>query len=124
MNRAISLTLAFLAITAALPAAAHESSGLRLRNDPLATLDLIDANRGCSLCDRGHRPASRSTCRVSAGALDTIGFTRGVSLSVGAGSVAAQRIQNLSRWPVCGKAGARGALPVRNQLSRFRKAAH
>jgi hypothetical protein len=49
MNRAISLTLVLLAITAALPAAAQESGGLRLGNNPLATLDVIDANRGCPL---------------------------------------------------------------------------
>jgi hypothetical protein len=49
MNRAISLTLALLVITAALPAAAQESGGLRLRNDPLATLGVIDTNRGCPL---------------------------------------------------------------------------
>ena len=49
MTRAISLTLVLLAITAALPAAAQESGGLRLRGNPLATLDVIDANRGCPL---------------------------------------------------------------------------
>ena len=43
MNRAISLTLVLLAITAALPAAAQESGGLRLRSNPLATLNQIDA---------------------------------------------------------------------------------
>ena len=49
MTRAISLTLVLLATTAALPAAAQDSGGLRLRGNPIATLDLIDANRGCPL---------------------------------------------------------------------------
>src|ERR1700722_5156426 len=47
MNRVTALALAMLTITAALPAAAQESGGLRLRNNPLATLDLIDCTRGC-----------------------------------------------------------------------------
>ena len=53
MNRVTCLALAMLSITAALPAAAQDSGGLRLRNNPLATLDLIDANRGCPLSSTG-----------------------------------------------------------------------
>jgi hypothetical protein len=49
MNRATSLALALLATAVALPATAQESGGLRLRDNPFATLDLIDANRGCPL---------------------------------------------------------------------------
>ena len=49
MNRAISLTLVLLAVTAALPAAAQESGGLRLHSGASATLNAIDANRGCPL---------------------------------------------------------------------------
>jgi hypothetical protein len=51
MTRAISLTLVLLAITAALPAAAQESGGLRLRGNPIATLN----------------QASRSMCKASVG---------------------------------------------------------
>jgi hypothetical protein len=56
MTRAISLTLVLLATTAALPAAAQDSGGLRVRSNPLATLNQIDADtsRGCS------RPAPAS----------------------------------------------------------------
>jgi hypothetical protein len=146
MTRATSLALAFLAITAALPAAAQESGGLRLRGNPLATLDLIDANRGCPLSStsvtvgvnkafgagssatqglgtfagatgsRGCRPLVTTQVAVGAnlalgsrsqagqsisvqgqrGALATVDFSRGVNIGVGAGSVAAQRIQNLT----------------------------
>ena len=146
MTRAISLTLVLLATTAALPAAAQDSGGLRLRGNPIATLDLIDANRGCPLSStsvtvgvnkafgtgssatQGLRTVASSTgnsgCRplvttqvaVGAnlalgagsqagqsinvqgqrGALDSISFTRGINIGVGAGSVATQRIQNLT----------------------------
>jgi hypothetical protein len=146
MTRAISLTLVLLAITAALPAAAQESGGLRLRSNPLATLDQINANRGCPLSGTsvtvgvnksfgtgssatqglgtvhgstgsgGCRPLVTTQVAVGAnlalgsgshagqlinvqgqrGALATIGFTRGINIGVGAGSVAAQRIQNLT----------------------------
>jgi hypothetical protein len=146
MNRAISLTLALLAITAALPAAAQDSGGLRLRSNPLATLDVIEANRGCPLSSTSVTvginkafgngssatqrlgtsagPTGNGGCRplvstqVAAGAnlalgsgsqagqsinvqgqrgaLATIDFTRGVNISAGAGSVAAQRVQNLT----------------------------
>jgi hypothetical protein len=40
--------LAILALAIALPAAAQERGGVQLRN-PMATLDKIDANRGCPL---------------------------------------------------------------------------
>ena len=148
MTRALSLTLVLLAITAALPAAAQESGGLRLRSNPLATLDQIDtdASRGCALSSTsvtvgvnkafgtgssatqrlgtvagptgsgGCRPLVSTQVAVGAnlalgsgsqagqsisvrgqrGALDSIAFTRGVNVGVGAGSVAAQRIQNLT----------------------------
>jgi hypothetical protein len=146
MTRSTSLALALLAITAALPAAAQESGGLRLRSSPLATLDVIDANRGCPLSSTsvtvgvnkafatgssatqrlgtfagptgngGCRPLVNTQVAVGAnlalgsgsqagqsisvqgqrGALATIDFTRGVNIGAGAGSIAAQRIQNLT----------------------------
>ena len=146
MNRALSLTLVLLSVTAALPAAAQERGGLRLGNNPLATLDVIDANRGCPLSstsvtvgvnkafgtgssamqrlgtvsgvtgNSGCRPLVSTQVAVGAnlalgtgsqagqsisvtgqrGALDSIAFTRGVNVGIGAGSVAAQRIQNLT----------------------------
>jgi hypothetical protein len=145
MNRATSLALALLAITAALPATAQERGGLRAGNNPLATLDVIEANRGCPLSSTsvtvginkafgngssatqrlgtsagatgngGCRPlvstqvatganlglGSRSQADQSInvqgqrGALGSIGFTRGVNVGAGGGSVANQRIQNL-----------------------------
>ncbi len=49
MTRATSLTLVLFAITAALPAAAQERGGLHLGGNSLATLEQIDANRGCPL---------------------------------------------------------------------------
>jgi hypothetical protein len=61
MTRAISLTLVLPALSAALPAAAQDSRGLRLRSNPLATLDLIDADASL----QGQR-----------GALATTTFTR------------------------------------------------
>jgi hypothetical protein len=148
MTRAISLTLVLLATTAALPAAAQDSGGLRLRGNPIATLDQIEANtsRGCPLSStsvtvgvnkafgtgssatQGLRTVASSTgnsgCRPlvttqvavggnlalgagsqagqsinvqgQRGALDSISFTRGINIGVGAGSVATQRIQNLT----------------------------
>jgi hypothetical protein len=148
MTRAISLTLVLLATTAALPAAAQDSGGLRLRGNPIATLDQIEANtsRGCPLSstsvtvgvnkafgtgssatqglrtvagstgNSGCRPLVTTQVAVGAnlalgagsqagqsinvqgqrGALDSISFTRGINIGVGAGSVATQRIQNLT----------------------------
>jgi hypothetical protein len=146
MNRATCLALTVLAITAALPAAAQESGGLRLRSNSSATLDLIEANRGCPLSStsvtvgvnkafgtgssanqrlgtvpsptgsRGCRPlvstqvvaganlalgsGSQAGQSIAAngqrGALGTFDFTRGVNASVGAGSLANQRLQNLN----------------------------
>jgi hypothetical protein len=146
MNRATCLAMALLAITPALPVAAQESGGLRLRNNPLATLDLIDANRGCPLSSTsvtvgvnkafatgssatqrlgtfggptgngGCRPLVNTQVAVGAnlalgsgsqagqsinvqgqrGALATIDFTRGVNIGAGSGSIATQRIQNLT----------------------------
>jgi hypothetical protein len=110
MNRAISLTLVLLAMTAALPAVAQESGGLRLRNDPLATLGVIDANRGCPLSStsvtvgvnkafaRGSSatqqlstlggPTGRGGCRP----LVSTQVAAGVNLSLGSGSQAGQSI--------------------------------
>jgi hypothetical protein len=146
MNRATSLTLALISIAAALPATAQESGGLRLRGNSMATLDAIDANRGCPLSstsvtvgvNKAFGSGSQATQRLGTasgtsspsgcrplvttqvvaganlalgtgsqagqsigvqgqrGALRTIGFTRGVNMSVGAGSLATQRIQNLT----------------------------
>ena len=116
MNRVTCLALAMLSITAALPAAAQDSGGLRLRNNPLATLDLIDANRGCPLSSTSVTVGVNTQVAVGAnlalgsasqagqsinvqgqrGALATIDFTRGANIGAGAGSIAAQRIQNLT----------------------------
>ena len=49
MIRITSLALALLAIATALPAAAQDRGGLRARTNPYATLDQIEANRGCKL---------------------------------------------------------------------------
>jgi hypothetical protein len=82
MTRAISLTLVLFAITAALPAAAQESGGLRLRSNPLATLNLIDADtsRGCAL----------SSTSVTVGVNKAFGTgssaTQGLSTFAGSGS--------------------------------------
>jgi hypothetical protein len=148
MNRATSLTLILLAITAALPTAAQESGGLALRGNSSATLNAIDANRdrGCPLSStsvtvgvnkafgtgssanqrlatasgssgaNGCRPLVTTQVAAGAnlalgtgsqagqsiavqgqsGALASVGFTRGINVGAGAGSVAAQRIQNLT----------------------------
>ena len=91
MNRATSLALALLAITAALPAAAQESGGLRLRsnpgNNPLATLGLIDANRGCPL--------------------SSTSVTVGINKAFGTGSLAAQQLGTSS-----GPTGNGGCRPL------------
>ena len=87
MNRATSLALALLAITAALPAAAQESGGLRLRGNPLATLDVIDANRGCPL--------------------SSTSVTVGVNKAFGTGSSATQRLGTLA-----GSTGNGGCRPL------------
>jgi hypothetical protein len=87
MNRAISLTLVLLAITAALPAAAQESGGLRLGNNPLATLDVIDANRGCPL--------------------SSTSVTVGVNKAFGRGSSANQQLNT-----VAGPTGNGGCRPL------------
>jgi hypothetical protein len=143
MTRAISLILVLLAVTAALPAAAQESGGLRLHATASATLNAIDANRGCPLSrtsvtvgvNKAFGTGSLATqqlataagngrCRPlvstqvaagvnlalgsgsqagqsiavqgQSGALGSIDFTRGINAGVGAGSVAAQRIQNVT----------------------------
>jgi hypothetical protein len=110
MTRAISLTLILLAITAALPAAAQESGGLRLRGNPLATLDVIDANRGCPLSSTSvtvgvnkafatgssasQRLATASGPTGSGGCrpLVTTQVAAGVNLALGSGSQAGQLI--------------------------------
>jgi hypothetical protein len=82
MTRAISLTLVLLALTAALPAAAQDSGGLRLRSNPLTTLNLIDADtsRGCAL----------SSTSVTVGVNKAFGTgssaTQGLSTFAGSGS--------------------------------------
>jgi hypothetical protein len=87
MNRATSLAFALLAITAALPAAAQESGGLHLRGNPMATLDAIDANRGCPL--------------------SSTSVTVGVNKAFGNGSSANQRLGTAS-----GPTGANGCRPL------------
>jgi hypothetical protein len=144
MTRITSLALALLAITVSLPAAAQDRGGLRARSNPYATLDQIEANRGCPLSSTsvtfGVNKAfatgssagqqlttaggSNSGCRPlvttqvagginlalgrgsqadqainvtgQRGALASTTFTRGANISAGAGSAAAQRIQNIT----------------------------
>ena len=88
MNRAFSLTLVLLSVTAALPAAAQESGGLHLRgSNPLATLDVIDANRGCPL--------------------SSTSVTVGVNKAFGTGSSATQQLGT-----VAGANGSSGCRPL------------
>jgi hypothetical protein len=101
-----------LAITGALPAAAQESGGLRLRGNPISTLDQInaDVSRGCSLSSTSVTvgvnkafgtgssatqglgtfagSAGRSGCRP----LVSTQVAAGVNLALGSGSQAGQSI--------------------------------
>jgi len=97
-----------LAVTAALPAKAQESGGLRLRGTPSATLNAIDANRGCPLSSTsltvgvnkafgtdalatqqlGTAVGGNSRCRP----LVTTQAAAGVNLALGSGSQAGQSI--------------------------------
>jgi hypothetical protein len=110
MQRAISLALAMLAITAILPAAAQESGGLRPRSNPVATLEQIDANRGCPLSstsvtvgvNRAFATGSSATQHLGTAAgptgnagcrpLVSTQVTAGVNLALGGGSQAGQSI--------------------------------
>jgi hypothetical protein len=112
MSRAISLTLALLAITAALPAAAQESGGLRLRGNPIATLDQIDADvsHGCALSSTSVTVGVNKAFGIGSSATQQLGsFTgsasksgcrplvstqvaAGVNLALGGGSQAGQSI--------------------------------
>ena len=88
MNRIISFAIALLAVSAALPVAAQEGGGLRLRgSNSLATLDLIDANRGCPL--------------------SSTSVTVGVNKAFGTGSAATQRLETRS-----GTTNASGCRPL------------
>jgi hypothetical protein len=120
MNRTTSLALALLAIAAALPAAAQESGGLPLRGNPLATLDLIDANRGCPLSstsvtvgvNKAFATGSSATQRLGTAAgpignggcrpLVTTQVAAGANLALGSGSQAGQSINvraSARHWP-------------------------
>ena len=79
--------LMVLASLAALPAAAQDRGGLS-RRDPLATLDLINANRGC--------PQSATSVTV------------GVNKATGFGSLASQRLNTITS----GGGGAPGCQPL------------
>jgi hypothetical protein len=112
MSRAISLTLALLAITAALPAAAQESGGLRLRGNPIATLDQIDADvsRGCALSSTSVTVGVNKAFGIGSSATQQLGsfagsasksgcrplvstqVAAGVNLALGGGSQAGQSI--------------------------------
>ena len=89
MNRAFSLMMVLLAATAALPAAAQESGGLRLGNSPLATLGVIEANRGC--------PVSSTSVTV------------GINKAFATGSTATQLLGT-----VAGTTGSSGTVAHRN----------
>jgi hypothetical protein len=108
MNRAIGLTLVLLAVIAALPAAAQETGGLRLRGTPSATLNAIDANRGCRLSstsvtigvNKAFGTGSSATQQLGTAAggngrcrpLVTTQVAAGVNLALGSGSQAGQSI--------------------------------
>jgi hypothetical protein len=110
MNRATGLALVLVAVTAALPAAAQESGGLRLGSNPLATLDVIDANRGCPLSstsvtvgvNKAFGTGSSATQRLGTNAgstgrggcrpLVSTQVVAGVNLGLGSGSQAGQSI--------------------------------
>ena len=107
MNRAISLTLVLLAVTAAPPATAQESGGLRLRGSTSATLNAIDANRGCPLSstsvtvgvNKAFGTGSSATQQLGTAAgssrcrpLVTTQAAAGVNLALGSGSQAGQSI--------------------------------
>jgi hypothetical protein len=90
MTRALSLTLVLLATAAAaLPAAAQDSGGLRLRSNPLTTLNQInaDTSRGCSL--------------------SSTSVTVGVNKAFGTGSSATQQLGTFA-----GSAGKSGCRPL------------
>jgi hypothetical protein len=87
MTRAASLGLALLVTSAILPAAAQDRGGLALRGNPLATLQQIDANRGCPL--------------------SSTSVTVGVNKAFAAGSSASQRLGT-----VAGAAGPGGCRPL------------
>jgi hypothetical protein len=89
MSRITSLAFAMLAITLALPAAAQDRGGLRPRGNPLATLDQIEANRGC--------PLSRTSVTV------------GINRAFAAGSSATQQVGRSS-----GPAGPAGCQSLVN----------
>ena len=109
MTRTASLTLALLALTALLPAAAQERGGLRVQNAPLSTLAAIQANRGCPLSatsvtvgvNKAFATGSSATQRLGTvgGAaikgcrpLVTTQVAAGVNLALGSGSQAGQAI--------------------------------
>jgi hypothetical protein len=119
MNRPTSLTLVLLAVTAALPAAAQESGGLRLSGTPSATLNAIDANRGCRLSsssvtvgvNKAFGTSSSATQRLGTAAgngrcrpLVSTQVAAGVNLALGSGSQAGQSIA------VQGQSGTLGSI--------------
>ena len=83
--RSVLLIAPLLAVLSALPATAQERGGLA-RRDPLATLDLINANRGC--------PMSATSVTV------------GVNKATAFGSLANQRLTTT------GTGGAPGCQPL------------
>ena len=87
MTRAFSLGFALLSIAVTLPAAAQERGGLRLRGNPLATLEQIDANRGCPL--------------------SSTSVTVGVNKAFATGSLATQQLGTFA-----GGSGAGGCRPL------------
>jgi hypothetical protein len=102
--------LAALALMAALPAAAQDKGGLR-PHDPTATLDQIDANRGCRLSSTSvtfgvnKATSNGAAARQQLGAAQTadpsgcrpLVSTRvvgGINLATGRGSSADQSIES------------------------------
>jgi hypothetical protein len=120
MSRAVSLTLVLLAVTAAMPAVAQESGGLRLHGASSVTLNAIDANRGCRLSstsvtvgvNKAFGTSSSATQQLGTAAggnsrcrpLVTAQVAAGVNLGLGSGSRAGQSIA------VQGQSGALGSI--------------
>jgi hypothetical protein len=110
MHRVTSLALAWLAVAAILPAAAQESGGLRLGGNQMATLQLIDANRGCPLSSTSVTVGINKAFATGSSATQQLGtfsgsngnagcqplvstrVATGVNLALGSGSQAGQSI--------------------------------
>lgn len=105
MRRAAIAAFGVLTLGLAAPAFAEDHGGLRMRNNPAAMLEQVEANRGCRLSqttvamgtNRAFAPGSSSSQVVANGSggcrpLVTTQVAAGVNLSLGRGSQANQVI--------------------------------